>query len=186
MGKYSINNNIVESVARNGTRVSLRASSALYLNEKFMEITDAQELPFPTHGIVRKLETVKEGQGNPSYVNFGLPVDLATSGGFVLLYLEIDGITETYENYITKDPKNKINQQEFISSLVVVYVRDQELKRLPRNAEVVFVDYQDPTDIDSIFFNGLPGTQAVLDPNTSAYREKPNTGARRNFSSGAG
>jgi hypothetical protein len=179
-GEFSLNNKIAESVVRNGTKVSIRGATALYLNQEFMKITNVDELPFPNIGTVRKAETIAKGSGNTSYIKYGLPDDLARKGGFTLLYLEIEGVSKQYEDYINK----KVSPQIFHSRLVVVYIRDQEYSRLPRNAEVVFVDYEDPTDINTIFFNGLVNNSVTLNPNTSAYKKKKQNGARNNFASG--
>ena len=180
--KFGINSKIMESVAINGTAVDIRTAAQLYLNSEFMKITAADESPFPKTGIVRKKVKVEKGNGDSSYVNFGLPVDLADKGGFVLLFLEISGISAEYSSFIN----DEISEIDFISLLLPVYIETQESVRIPSNGEIVFVDYRDDTDPFSIFFAGLPTTSAVLDPNTASYKKNNNNGARNRFASGTG
>ena len=60
----------------------------------------------------------------------------------------------------------------------------KQLKRIPIVDEVVFIDYQDDTDVESIIFKGLP-EEKIIDPRTTSYENKNKQRTRNSFATGA-
>lgn len=150
------------------------------MHEKFYIATEANERPLPRYGIVRKKLLVEEGTKNASFDNLDLPVEFSTDKSYIILFLEIDGISESKQDLINKD----VSEDDFISSLLTVYVDTEKLKRLPIVDEVVFVDYEDNTDASSIYFKGLP-TEKIIDPRVKYYKNKNKSRTKNSFQTGA-
>jgi len=105
-----------------------------------------------------------------------------TNQNVYLVYLEVEGLTETFLNYF----KNQISKDRYYGSLLKVLVDPAATNgRIPINSEIVLVGYDDPNIFTTIKLTGFPSLQPEMDPNLSLYVEEPNNSARQFFPQGA-
>jgi len=178
MEKYDINSKLFESTSYDAEGIPISTAVQFLIDEKFTRLTTANEIPLPKFAIVRKKTLIEAGDSSISFDNTDLPPGFSSEKNYFILFLEIDGITEPKESLVN----DLITREEFISSLVTVYVSTKHLSRVPIVDEVIFIDYKDSTDVNSIFFKGLP-EEKIIDPRTTSYSKKSRT--RNAFTTGA-
>lgn len=180
MKKFNINSKLFTIPAYDNGDISLTTAVKFLMYEKFHIATEANERPLPKYGIVRKKLLVEAGTKNPSFDNLDLPIEFSTDKSYIILFLEIDDVTDSKQELVNK----QISEEDFIASLLTVYIETDKLKRLPIVDEVVFVDYEDDTDSSSIYFKGLP-TEKIIDPRVKYYKNSNKSRTRNAFETGA-
>mgnify|MGYP003110975708 FL=1 len=180
MKKFDISSKLFSVAAYDNGKMPLLTAMKFLMREKFDITTRADERPLPKYGIVRKKLVVEKGSKNLSFDNLNLPVEFATDKSYLIMFLEIDGISEPKQDLIDEN----ITEDDFISSLLTVYIETNKLNRVPIVDEIVFVDYLDRTDATSIFFKGLP-TEKMIDPRVKFYKNKSSNRTRNSFATGA-
>jgi hypothetical protein len=178
--KYDVNSKLFESTSYQSEAIGVATAVQFLIDEKFTRLTTADERPLPRFGIVRKKIMVKSGDQSISFDKTKLPPGFSSDKSYFVLFLEIDDVTEPKESLVN----GNITKEEFISSLATVYVSTEQLKRIPIVDEVVFIDYQDDTDVESIIFKGLP-EEKIIDPRTTSYENKNKQRTRNSFATGA-
>lgn len=95
------------------------------------------------------------------------------------LLIEVEGITESYEDFFNK----KISKDIFYSSLLEIYISNEA--RIPIKDEMVKISYENETDFLTIKFDGFISDKVILDPNLEKYINNKPSRASNFFPSGA-
>lgn len=160
-----------------------QVSSELLLQKLLNDLTIKQveqDDDFPPYAIVRKIIHVKAGETNLQSSGFFFDFTI-NDEDHVLMLVELPGVTEKYGD-IFRDDDNKISEDEFVSSLVPIYVNSSALEKIPSENSVVEIGYEDPNDPFNIFFKGFP-TKNIDDPYLKLTLKEDNS--RSSFPQGA-
>jgi hypothetical protein len=156
----------------------------LVANAKGREAQESQNsFEFPKTAIVRVVqedENITKALNTALRATFGELQALDTK--FYSIYLEVEGLTETFLNYF----KGNITKERYYGSLLKTYMNVATTNgRIPISNEVVLVEYTQPNFFQTIEVSGFPALQPEIDPNLSSYIKKENNSTRNSFPQGA-